>query len=178
MLDSQTFEEAPIKLTDFIKQRSRWIKGHFQTYFVHVRAMRLFFEKGNIFAFANFNAFLLFSSLAFLYPVLSFASCLLIKFTNNEFLESVEHITSLNVAFGFLFCFWSFFNLSKDLKYNLKWRVFLTLISPFYFLLHTFASIIAVIEIFVCPHYWHKTPHNCNYNKKIFYNSLSSKLPK
>jgi hypothetical protein len=37
MLDSTTFEEAPARLSAWLKQRSRWLKGYMQTYLVHTR---------------------------------------------------------------------------------------------------------------------------------------------
>jgi cellulose synthase/poly-beta-1,6-N-acetylglucosamine synthase-like glycosyltransferase len=37
MIDSYTYEEATNKVYSWIKQRSRWYKGHVQTYFVHMR---------------------------------------------------------------------------------------------------------------------------------------------
>jgi cellulose synthase/poly-beta-1,6-N-acetylglucosamine synthase-like glycosyltransferase len=37
MLDSTTFEEAPTRLTAWLKQRSRWLKGYMQTWLVHTR---------------------------------------------------------------------------------------------------------------------------------------------
>jgi cellulose synthase/poly-beta-1,6-N-acetylglucosamine synthase-like glycosyltransferase len=37
ILDSTTWEEACPKLTWWIKQRSRWVKGYMQTYLVHTR---------------------------------------------------------------------------------------------------------------------------------------------
>jgi cellulose synthase/poly-beta-1,6-N-acetylglucosamine synthase-like glycosyltransferase len=37
MLDSTTFEEAPMRLDAWLKQRSRWLKGYMQTWLVHTR---------------------------------------------------------------------------------------------------------------------------------------------
>ncbi|MBV9418907.1 MAG: glycosyltransferase [Alphaproteobacteria bacterium] len=37
MLDSTTFEEAPVALPAWLKQRSRWLKGYMQTWLVHTR---------------------------------------------------------------------------------------------------------------------------------------------
>ncbi|MBL6854433.1 MAG: glycosyltransferase [Alphaproteobacteria bacterium] len=37
MLDSTTFEEAPTRVSAWIKQRSRWLKGYMQTWLVHTR---------------------------------------------------------------------------------------------------------------------------------------------
>jgi cellulose synthase/poly-beta-1,6-N-acetylglucosamine synthase-like glycosyltransferase len=46
-LDSDTFEEAPITLRAWFKQRRRWQKGWLQTFLVHSRApRRLFREMG------------------------------------------------------------------------------------------------------------------------------------
>lgn len=68
MLDSTTFEEAPIRVGAWLKQRSRWLKGYMQTWLVHMRdpaalvqrtgvrgflAFQLFIGGGVIFALAN-----------------------------------------------------------------------------------------------------------------------------
>jgi len=37
VMDSTTFEEANSKLGNWIRQRSRWVKGYIQTHFVHTR---------------------------------------------------------------------------------------------------------------------------------------------
>ncbi len=37
IVDSVTWEEAPFKVKDWVGQRSRWIKGYFQTFWVHTR---------------------------------------------------------------------------------------------------------------------------------------------
>jgi glycosyltransferase XagB len=38
LIDSTTFEEAPITLHAWMKQRSRWLKGYMQTWLVHTRS--------------------------------------------------------------------------------------------------------------------------------------------
>jgi len=68
MLDSTTFEEAPITIAAWLKQRSRWLKGYMQTWLVHMRrpvslirrtgllgflAFQLFLGGGIVFALAN-----------------------------------------------------------------------------------------------------------------------------
>jgi cellulose synthase/poly-beta-1,6-N-acetylglucosamine synthase-like glycosyltransferase len=68
MLDSTTFEEAPIALGAWLRQRSRWLKGYMQTWLVHMRdpvalarrtglsgflAFQLFIGGGVVFALAN-----------------------------------------------------------------------------------------------------------------------------
>ncbi len=68
MLDSTTFEEAPLALAAWLRQRSRWLKGYMQTWLVHMRdpvrlmrrtgiggfcAFQLFIGGGIVFALAN-----------------------------------------------------------------------------------------------------------------------------
>ena len=43
-LDSRTYEEANVKLTNWIRQRARWLKGFLATWLVHVREPRRFFK--------------------------------------------------------------------------------------------------------------------------------------
>ncbi|NWG54724.1 MAG: glycosyl transferase family 2, partial [Hydrogenophilaceae bacterium] len=38
VIDPPTWEEAPISFTAWRKQRTRWIKGHMQTWLVLMRA--------------------------------------------------------------------------------------------------------------------------------------------
>lgn len=37
MLDSTTFEEAPVRFSSWLRQRTRWMKGYMQTLLVHMR---------------------------------------------------------------------------------------------------------------------------------------------
>ena len=37
ILDSTTWEEANSRTLNWVRQRSRWIKGYFQTHLVHTR---------------------------------------------------------------------------------------------------------------------------------------------
>ncbi len=68
MIASTTFEEAPVSLGAWLRQRSRWLKGYMQTWLVHMRhplallrhagpggflAFQLFLGGGVIFALAN-----------------------------------------------------------------------------------------------------------------------------
>lgn len=47
VIDSTTFEEANSDLPNWIRQRSRWIKGYMQTYLVHMRnPVKLFHQLG------------------------------------------------------------------------------------------------------------------------------------
>ena len=47
MIDSTTYEEANSRLYNWIRQRSRWVKGYIQTWLVHMRhPVRLWRQMG------------------------------------------------------------------------------------------------------------------------------------
>jgi len=75
MIASTTFEEAPVSLDAWLRQRSRWLKGYMQTWLVHMRdplrlvrqagvpgfiAFQLFLGGGIVFALVNPLLWLLF----------------------------------------------------------------------------------------------------------------------
>ena len=75
MIPSTTYEEAPVTLGPWLRQRSRWLKGYMQTWLVHMRhpllllrragpggflAFQLFLGGGIVFALANPLLWLLF----------------------------------------------------------------------------------------------------------------------
>ena len=58
MLDSMTYEEANSRLANWIRQRSRWIKGYLLTSLVHMRSPRRLYRdlgfKGSVEFFGAF----------------------------------------------------------------------------------------------------------------------------
>ena len=58
MLDSTTFEEAPIHVNAWIKQRSRWLKGYMQTWLVHGRSAGSLIGQVGLGGFLAFQLFI------------------------------------------------------------------------------------------------------------------------
>jgi glycosyltransferase involved in cell wall biosynthesis len=58
MLDSTTFEEAPITLGAWLRQRSRWLKGYMQTWLVHMRDPRALARRTGLSGFIAFQLFI------------------------------------------------------------------------------------------------------------------------
>lgn len=58
MLDSTTFEEAPIRLGNWIKQRARWLKGYMQTWLVHGRNTRSLVAQTGLRGYLAFQLFI------------------------------------------------------------------------------------------------------------------------
>jgi len=57
MLDSTTFEEAPIHVGAWMRQRSRWLKGYMQTWLVHMRDPAALVRRTGLSGFAAFQLF-------------------------------------------------------------------------------------------------------------------------
>ena len=70
ILDSLTLEEAPYDIRGWLNQRIRWIKGHLQTYFVHIRTNRLFRDNLGTRALLGFHLFLFFPIVSYVFQII------------------------------------------------------------------------------------------------------------
>src|SRR5205823_6991152 len=55
ILDSTTYEEANSQWKNWLRQRSRWIKGYMQTYLVHMRHPLESLQKGRLYDLFSFQ---------------------------------------------------------------------------------------------------------------------------
>jgi cellulose synthase/poly-beta-1,6-N-acetylglucosamine synthase-like glycosyltransferase len=58
MIASTTFEEAPVALSAWLRQRSRWLKGYMQTWLVHMRHPHRLLKRAGLPGFLAFQLFL------------------------------------------------------------------------------------------------------------------------
>ncbi len=58
MIASTTYEEAPLALEPWLRQRSRWLKGYMQTWLVHMRHPLLLLRRSGVGGFLAFQFFL------------------------------------------------------------------------------------------------------------------------
>jgi cellulose synthase/poly-beta-1,6-N-acetylglucosamine synthase-like glycosyltransferase len=159
-IDSETKEEAPFTLKSWIKQRSRWIKGYIQTYFVHMQnPVKLFKELGlkNFigFQFAIGSTFFIFITLIpmFILSILIWTSVLQVKIP-----EIFNYISFSNLISTFIFMIFSSFYIIKFRKWS--GMILIPIIFPFYWILHCFASLKSLSQlIFGRAFYWEKTEH-------------------
>lgn len=168
MLDSLTREEAPEKLLSWTKQRSRWIKGHMQTYLVHIRDSYLFTKEGNAIGNISFHAFIIFPIICYFLQVIA----IFIILTNREIISP-----SLIIFSGFNLVLWIIASITFAVlavqENEIKGRTLLkTVFFPFYYLLHSISAIIALYELIFKTYHWSKTEHNFDQRRQKYRKTL------
>ncbi len=164
VLYSQTLEEAACQPGNWLRQRTRWLKGWMQTYIVHMRQpARLARELGlpGFIAFQGHFAGIILAALVF--PL----SCVIIAHdvTAGIMLEQPvtligRHLLSIaifNLVVGFAVSF------ALGLSVLARGQVGSLLphipFIPFYWLFISFAAYRALYQLFADPHFWEKTEH-------------------
>jgi cellulose synthase/poly-beta-1,6-N-acetylglucosamine synthase-like glycosyltransferase len=162
ILDSVTWEEANSRVGNWVRQRSRWLKGYMQTYLVHMRSpLRLWRELGT----GNFLAFQLLVGGT---PLVALVNPLLWALTAAYVVTGSSLISDLfpapvfytgivsMVAGNFVFMYYLVTGcMLLGHSRNAKWM----LLAPLYWLLMSVAAWKAAIQLLVRPHYWEKTRH-------------------
>ncbi len=164
-LDSTTFEEAPVGLGNWLRQRSRWMKGYMQTWLVHMRhPIRLIAHAGPA-GFAGFQLFVGGTFLtALLNPVL-WAVCLWSAafggVSGLSFLDApFAHVSVLGLFAGNAF----FTYLAMLGPYRRGWLELTPFgfAAPLYWLLISLAAYRGLWQLVVAPWHWDKTRHGCS----------------
>lgn len=165
IIDSTTHEEANSDMLNWYNQRSRWIKGYIQTYFVHMRDPKKYFVNGKGRDFFLFQLIVGGKILSlFINPIMwVITTCyFLFRAKIGLFIESffpgpILYIGVFSLVFGnFLYLYYYMVGCVKRGYEGLIKYVFLI---PFYWLGMSFAAWKAMYEIVVKPHYWAKTVH-------------------
>jgi len=162
VIDSETLEEATCTVHSWIKQRTRWIKGHLQTWLVHLRMETAPINNKNWSAHAAVHLFLAGNFVsALITPPLWLLFCLSIGSSSSS-LGNPEQIAFNHLAI-FIFCFAYLSALSINIIAALANKrrdlLPLVLIIPLYWILNSIAAYLAVFELISNPFYWSKTSH-------------------
>ncbi len=162
ILDSTTFEEASCRLGNWIRQRSRWMKGYLQTWLVHMR------RPGDIVATTGWRGLLVFQ----LFVAGNVASALI-----NPWLWGVFAIwlltgaAAISAAFPGPLLWLNIFALTAGNGFFIvlgaiapkrrKWIGLspFALTAPLYWILASFAAYKGLWQILHRPYYWEKTDH-------------------
>ncbi len=162
VIASTTFEEANCDASNWVRQRSRWLKGYLQTWLVHMRHPgRIIATTGwrGFFAVQLFVAGNIFSAL--INPILwaAFVAWLVWRppLFEQLFPAPVFHLNLFALAFGNLF--FIFMMMIGPLKRGWGELSLYGLTTPAYWLLTSLAAYKALWQAVWRPHYWEKTEH-------------------
>ncbi|TMV50885.1 glycosyltransferase [Paenibacillus mesophilus] len=173
IVDSRTWEEANSRTGNWIRQRSRWIKGYMQTWLVHMRnPFRLYRELG-LKGFMGFQVMVLATPmLPLLNPIFWLMLVLWygwkLAIIPQFFPGIIYYFSAIEFLLGnFLFVFtniagvyWVIRELEMKRKYDLSYSlVKYALLTPIYWAMMSIAAFKAAWQLVTKPFYWEKTVH-------------------
>jgi len=162
VLNSTTFEEANTSIPNWIRQRSRWLKGYMQSYLVHMRRPIKFYRKLGPVGFWGFQFFIGGTIVSALLAPFMFLMYFIWLFTHTAFFDPyfpsiVLYITLFNLAIanGFLIYLFMLSGFKRKLYGLIPWAITV----PFYWLLQSWAGYKGLWQLIHNPFYWEKTDH-------------------
>jgi len=167
VISSTTFEEANSAYGNFIRQRSRWIKGYLQTTLVHLRhpvelVRTTGWTKTLGFALLVGGTPLSFLLVPPLYMLFAITMIVGPKSVARFFPGWVLWVSVACLIVGnAMMIYVSMMGVFKRRRYRL---VLWALANPLYWLLHSVAAYKALWQLVVKPHYWEKTEHGLTSN--------------
>lgn len=176
ILDSTTYEEANCQLINWIKQRTRWIKGYMQTYLVHMRnPFELWYKIGTK-GFLGFQLFIggtvlsnltnipmwIISVFVFLVPTFN------VSYYFPGYIYDMAVINLIAGSGGIILL--NFLGVIERKQYHL---ILSTLTSPAYWMLMSVASYRSLYQLIFNPSYWDKTQHGIS---SVFANQQQAEM--
>src|SRR6266581_3402829 len=165
MLNSTTYEEANSQVRNWIRQRSRWIKGYLQTYLVYMRHPLDYLRQGRLREFLSLQLVIGGkTAVLFVNPLMWALLAIYILFRpivgdvyQALFPTPVFYMGTLCLSFGnFLYTYSYLVGCMKRRQYSLiKWALFI----PIYWVMMSIAASLALFQFIFKPHYWEKTKH-------------------
>ena len=166
VINSTTYEEANRAPGNWVRQRSRWIKGYLQTLLVHLRRPRALVRTAGVRRTAAFALLVGGTPATFLFtPPLYVLFVVALILPPSEmtgvFPGWVLWVILFNLLVGNgLMIYVSMMGAFKRRNYSL---VLWALLNPVYWLLHSAAAYKALWQLATKPHYWEKTVHGLSH---------------
>lgn len=165
VFNSTTFEEANSHWGNWLRQRSRWIKGYLQTYAVHMRAPRPFIAQAGVGGFFAFQLivggkiFSLFVNPFFWIMTLLYIGLRPIVGPTIEALYPLPilYLGVVGLVFGNFFFLYAY--VLGCLKRNEFDLIKYAVLVPWYWLCMSAAAWRALYQLVFKPYYWEKTMH-------------------
>ncbi|MEB0248711.1 MULTISPECIES: glycosyltransferase [unclassified Mucilaginibacter] len=162
IINSTTYEEANNEPFNWIRQRSRWIKGYMQTYLVHMRHPVAFWKEIGWKGFLGFNFFIGATPITFLvYPLLlTFFICYVVfdlSGIRTLFPDWVLFMSIFNLMVGNILMI--YINMIAVFKRRYYELILFAVANPIYWLMHSISAYKGLYQLIVKPFYWEKTNH-------------------
>jgi cellulose synthase/poly-beta-1,6-N-acetylglucosamine synthase-like glycosyltransferase len=162
MMDSTTYEEANPRVYNWIRQRSRWVKGYIQTWLVHMRhPVRLWHELGAG-GFLSFQLVVGGTFLTMLMNPLFWALTSVWALSKADVIRElfpgfVYFAGAFNLLIGnFVF---TYLNVVGTLRRGYDDLVRYAFFSPLYWALMSVGAWKGALQLVTRPSYWEKTVH-------------------
>ena len=164
LIDSTTWEEAPVTLRGWLGQRTRWLKGWMQTYLVHMRQPKRLLAELGIKRFLGFQvlmAGLILSALV--HPL--FLGVVLLELHGGTLLAAPGgELSRLVLGFGLCNLTASYVSTMALSAVTSRRRgrgrlIASSFLTPLYWLAISVAAWRALFELCWAPYHWEKTAH-------------------
>lgn len=162
VINSTTYEEANCQLKNWIRQRSRWIKGYMQTLLVHNRRPWQAMQQLGLKNWIAYQALVGGTVLTFLISPILWIFFLYWIVTRAYWLESllpgwIVYVSLFNLSISnALGLYLNMIAVFRRRYYELS---LYALLNPLYWQLHSIAAYVALWQLFAKPFYWEKTLH-------------------
>ena len=162
VIDSTTYEEANSEIYNWIRQRSRWVKGYIQTYLVHMRHPLKLIREIGLYQFISFNLVIGGTFFGFLVNPIFWLLTTLWFLTHWGFIQQlfpapIFYVGSIGLYLGnFAFMYTNVAGCMRRGYYDM---VKYALISPIYWALMSVGAWKGFLQLFYRPSYWEKTKH-------------------
>jgi len=171
VLDTTTYEEATSRYRNWIRQRSRWVKGYMQTWLTHMRHPVRLARSMGFKAFVVFQLFfgacticLLVNPIYWVLTALWFATHM--NWIQDIFPRPILYTGTIALFVGNTACILLAISgaFGRRNYADVKWA----LLIPVYWVLMSIASYKALFQLFAKPSYWEKTEHgHCRYDDEL-----------
>lgn len=162
VINSTTYEEANCAVKNWIRQRSRWIKGYMQTWLVHNRNPLRSLRKLGLKNWLSYQFFIGGSFFTFLTSPIMWLLFIYWLLTRAHWLQNLFHswlvyLGLFNLLVGNAIGI--YLNLVAVFRRGYYDLAFYALLNPIYWQLHSMAAYMALWQLFTKPFYWEKTIH-------------------
>jgi cellulose synthase/poly-beta-1,6-N-acetylglucosamine synthase-like glycosyltransferase len=163
VIDSTTYEEANSKLGNWLKQRSRWVKGYMQTFLVHNRKPLKAVKEMGLKQWLGYNLLIGGTPAMFLLNPIMWALFTYYLLSGAPILDPTAtpalllYISAINLFIGNALAIW--INMAGIVPRKHYRLLLYALLNPVYWVLQSAGAYKALWQLIVKPSYWEKTTH-------------------